>query len=132
MTTHSDLKHLLAGISLLILAIGFSLLGLLVLINRPQRDLASGTLLENNGCLIGSIVSIFAGAIFLVAAWVYWSRSLSITATQHHKEQVKPRAGPSRTHDFWWPLTTAPAAASSFKKSRTEANAISPIIRKAR
>jgi hypothetical protein len=93
MRTSNGLHHHPAGISLVILAIGFVLLGLLALINRPERDLAADTLLENNGSVIGSIVSIFAGAIFLVAAWIYWSRLSAIAATEDHREQ--PRSMPS-------------------------------------
>jgi hypothetical protein len=53
--------------------------------------LAGAAVLENKGCIIGSIVSIFAGAIFLVAAWVYWSRSPVAVAPQHLEEQVDSR-----------------------------------------
>jgi len=53
--------------------------------------LGGGTGLENNYCVIGSIISIFAGAIFLIAGWAYWSRSPVGVATPHVKEQVKPR-----------------------------------------
>src|SRR3982074_3254391 len=79
------MKYLLAGISLAVLAIGFTLLGLLALINRPQVDLAGVTVLENNCCVIGSIISISAGAIFLIAGRVYWDQSLHIVATQRRK-----------------------------------------------
>jgi hypothetical protein len=91
MTNSSGMKYLSAGISLAVLAIGFTLLGLLALFNRRQGDLAGATVLENNFCVIGSIISIFAGAIFLAVAWVYWSRSPAIIAAQHNNEQVKSR-----------------------------------------
>jgi hypothetical protein len=129
MRISSSFKHHSTGISLVILAIGFVSLGLLELINRPQRDFAAGTLLENNGSVIGSIVSIFAGAIFLVAALIYWSRPSAVTTTQNQNEQ--PRSMTTRAQDFWWPLTTAPAEGSSFKKSSTETKAIRPMITKA-
>jgi hypothetical protein len=51
----------------------------------------TATVLENNFCVIGSIISIFAGAIFLVSAWVYWSRSPAIAPTQHKTEEAKYR-----------------------------------------
>jgi riboflavin transporter FmnP len=89
MRTSNGLKQHSAGISLVILAIGFVLLGLLAFINRPERDLAASTLLENNGSVIGSIVSIFAGVIFLVAAWLYWSRSSAVITTEHREEQPR-------------------------------------------
>jgi hypothetical protein len=103
MRIFSSFKHHSTGISLVILAIGFVSLGLLVLINRPERDFAAGTLFENNGSVIGSIVSIFAGAIFLVAAWIYWSRPSAVTITQNQNQQ--PRSMTTRDQDFWWPLT---------------------------
>ena len=68
-----DLKRIAAGVSLIMLALGFLLLGILSFMNRLQGELA-GSALEKNCCIAGSAVSVLAGAIFLVAACIYWSR----------------------------------------------------------
>jgi len=69
-----DLKRIAAGVSLIMLALGFSLLGVLSFMNRLQGELVVGSALEKNFCVAGSAVSVLAGAIFLVAACIYWSR----------------------------------------------------------
>jgi hypothetical protein len=69
-----NLKHLSTGVSLVILALGFSLLGALSFISRVQGNSAMASDLENNGCCLGSGVSIFAGLIFFAAACAYWRR----------------------------------------------------------
>jgi|SRR5208282_3362553 len=69
-----DLKRIAAGVSLIMLALGFLLLGILSFMNRLQGELAVGSALEKNCCVAGSLVSVLAGAIFLVAACIYWSR----------------------------------------------------------
>jgi hypothetical protein len=74
MTSLRNLRHISAGISLALLALGFFLLGLLSLINRPQGGLTIASALENNFCVVGSVVSILAGVVFLVATCIYWSR----------------------------------------------------------
>ncbi len=69
-----DLKRIAAGVSLLMLALGFLLLGILSFMNRLQGELAVGSALEKNCCVAGSAVSVLAGTIFFVAACIYWSR----------------------------------------------------------
>jgi hypothetical protein len=69
-----NLKHLSAGVSLLILALGFSFLGALSFFIRAPGNLPIVSHLENNFRWLGSGVSIFAGLIFLAAACVYWRR----------------------------------------------------------
>jgi hypothetical protein len=69
-----NLQRLSAGVSLLMLALGFTLLGILSFLHRRQGELAIGSELQENCCLAGSAASVLAGAIFLVAAWIYWSR----------------------------------------------------------
>jgi hypothetical protein len=69
-----NLKRIPAGVSLLMLALGFSLLGILSFMNRLQGQLAIGSAFEKNCCVAGSAVSVLAGAIFFVAACIYWSR----------------------------------------------------------
>jgi hypothetical protein len=65
-----NLKRIAAGVSLLMLALGFALLGILSFLNRAR----GATGMEENCCLAGSAVSVVAGAIFLAAAWIYWRR----------------------------------------------------------
>jgi hypothetical protein len=67
-----NLKPTSAGISLLMLAFGFSLLGILSFLNRWQGELAIASVVENNFCLAGSAVSVCTGMIFLAAACLYW------------------------------------------------------------
>jgi hypothetical protein len=94
MANPSGLEYLSTGISLSILAIGFILLGLLALINRRQSDLAGASIAENEWCVIGSIVSIFAGAIFLATGWIYWRRR-SPTAVAPVPEERRSHEGRS-------------------------------------
>jgi hypothetical protein len=75
--TGSDLQNLSTRISLAVLATGFNLLGLLALLHRGQEDSTGGPVLEGSYCLIGSLTSIFAGAIFMIAGCIYWNRSSS-------------------------------------------------------
>jgi hypothetical protein len=83
----SDVKHLSARIGLMILAAGFTLLGLLALVNRAHSNMTDASVLEDNCCIIGGIISICAGSIFLVAAWVYWRRLPAVATAQRNKEQ---------------------------------------------
>jgi hypothetical protein len=71
----SNLKQSLsAGISLAVLAVGFTLLGLLSLTNRSHEDLVRATFLENTCCVTGDVISIVAGTIFLLAGWLALSK----------------------------------------------------------
>ena len=65
-------KRISAGLSLVVLALGFSLLGILSFLNGPQGELAMPSALEKNFVVVGSAVSVLAGAIFLFAACRYW------------------------------------------------------------
>jgi hypothetical protein len=65
-------KQTSTGISLLTLAFGFSLLGILSFFNRLQGELAIASVVENNFCVAGSVVSVLAGIVFLAAACIYW------------------------------------------------------------
>jgi hypothetical protein len=60
--------------SLVILTLGFSILGLLPLINSNRAGVVNTLSFENSSAVVGSSVSIVLGAAFLVAASVYWSR----------------------------------------------------------
>ena len=72
--TQRWLKRISTSMSLVILTLGFSLLGLLPLINRNRAGVVNTLSLENSSALVGSSVSIVLGAAFLVAGALYWSR----------------------------------------------------------
>src|SRR6516165_8000193 len=57
-----DLKYLCAGVSLVMLALGFSLLGILSFVYHALENSTAVSDLENNYNYLGSGVSIFAGA----------------------------------------------------------------------
>jgi hypothetical protein len=69
-----NLKQLSTGISLVILSLGFSLLGALSFFSRAEGNLPIVTDLEKNCHWLGSSFSIFAGLIFLAAAYAHWRR----------------------------------------------------------
>jgi hypothetical protein len=64
-------------ISILLLALGFSLLGLLSLVNKHQVCSETGVTLENALSIIGGASSFLLGGIFLIAGALDWGRSLS-------------------------------------------------------
>jgi hypothetical protein len=65
-------KQASTSVSLLTLAFGFSLLGILSFLNRLQGGLAIASTVENNFCVAGSALSVLAGMIFLAAVCIYW------------------------------------------------------------
>ena len=69
-----NLKRTFAGISLVMLWLGFSLLGILSFINRLPGESAIASGAEKECCLAGSAASVFAGTVFFVAAFIYWRR----------------------------------------------------------
>jgi hypothetical protein len=87
MTNPRYFKDFSAGISLAILATGFILLGILTLANRRPENLPGPTAFEKDFCLTGSIISILAGGLFLLAGCLYWTRSAAIRG-RHHEGQV--------------------------------------------
>ena len=62
------------SISMVILALGFTVLGLVSCTAKYQEDVANGLPFENALSMIGGAISILIGATFLVAAYFYWSR----------------------------------------------------------
>jgi uncharacterized membrane protein YidH (DUF202 family) len=72
--TRNYLKRVSTSISLLILTIGFSLLGFLTLINSNREGAVPTVSFENSSAVVGSSVSIILGVVFLVAASLYWNR----------------------------------------------------------
>jgi hypothetical protein len=72
--TRRWLKRISTSLSLVILTLGFSLLGLLTLINSNRGGVVNTLSFQNSSAVVGSSVSIVLGAAFLVAAFLYWSR----------------------------------------------------------
>ena len=69
-----SLQKISAGISLVVLALGFSFIGLLSLIHGP---IAGDSLaFSATSCAIGGWAGLVAGSIFLGVAFVYWRRYL--------------------------------------------------------
>jgi uncharacterized membrane protein YidH (DUF202 family) len=64
MRTQKRLEKISTAISLLALALGFSVLGLLI-VAKEHEDTAS---------IAGGILGIFLGATFLIAACLHWKR----------------------------------------------------------
>jgi hypothetical protein len=67
-------KRASAGLSLVVLALGFSLLGVFSFLNRLQGELAIMSAVEQNCCVAGSAASVFTGSVFFLAACMYWRR----------------------------------------------------------
>ena len=72
--TRTSLKKISTGISLVILTLGFSLLGLLTFVNINREGVINALSLENSFAIAGSSISILLGAALLVAASLYWNR----------------------------------------------------------
>ena len=71
MNSFERFKRFSTGAGLLVLAVGFSSLGFLSLINRHPEDAATGFFSEATYSIIGSSSSILVGATFLVAAILF-------------------------------------------------------------
>lgn len=67
------LQRISTGISLLVLALGFSSLGVLAFIGTYQDSAVYGFSFPDTYSLVGSTISIFAGATSLLGAFLYWS-----------------------------------------------------------
>jgi hypothetical protein len=74
MKSQRRLQKISAGISLIILSLGFSFLGLLSFFNKPHADLANVPCVDSAYWIAGSSASLLAGTTFLVASCVYWRR----------------------------------------------------------
>jgi hypothetical protein len=68
MKTHNQLRRLSTNLSLVILAVGFSALGFVSVINPQSGFSGSIFSVEHTYSLIGSTFSVLVGATFLVAA----------------------------------------------------------------
>ena len=74
MKSQRHLQKISAGISLVILSLGFSFLGLLSFFNKPHADLANVPCVDSAYRIAGSAASLLAGTTFVVASCVYWRR----------------------------------------------------------
>jgi hypothetical protein len=66
------LKRISVGLSLIMLSLGFFLLGILPFITRLPEELAMAPAIEKHYYVAGTAASGFAGTVFLVAAWIYF------------------------------------------------------------
>ena len=76
------LQMISTGLSLISLFLGFSIFGILIILNQHQVDLND---LSSHGSLatVGGIGAILVGTAFLVAACLYWRFcALSVTASR--------------------------------------------------
>jgi hypothetical protein len=71
-----DLGKTVVRLSIVTLALGFSLLGLLSLLNKHQVCGESGITFENALSIIGGTTSFMLGGIFLVVGAFHWDHSL--------------------------------------------------------
>jgi hypothetical protein len=69
-----DLKHLSARVGLIMLAVGFSLLGFLSFFFHASGEIAVGSDMEQPFGYLGGSVSVFLGAVFLAVACTYCRR----------------------------------------------------------
>jgi hypothetical protein len=76
--TRRCLTKISTSISLVILTLGFSLLGILTFINSNREGIITAVSFENRFAVVGSSISIVLGVTFLVAASIYWSRNSRI------------------------------------------------------
>jgi hypothetical protein len=71
-----DLRQTAVRLSIVTLAFGFCLLGLLSLLKKHQVCSESGITFENALSIIGGTTSFMLGGIFLVVGAFHWDRSL--------------------------------------------------------
>ena len=67
-----SIQKISAGISLVILALGFSLIGFLSLTHGPLAG--DSPAFSATSCVLGAWAGLGAGSIFLGAAFVFWRR----------------------------------------------------------
>jgi hypothetical protein len=65
------IQRIATRISLVSEAIGFLVLGILIIVNRSQADL-SGLAGGSSVAIVGGISAVFVAMVFLVAACVHW------------------------------------------------------------
>jgi hypothetical protein len=72
MKTSQDFQKISAGVSLVILALGFSSIGLMSLIHAPVPgdSIPCGAM----SCVVGGWTSMAVASVFLLTAFVHWQR----------------------------------------------------------
>src|SRR6516225_9174428 len=86
------LQRIATRLSLVGEAIGFSILGILIITNRHQADL-NGLAGGSSVAMIGGISAILVGTVFLVATYLHW-RFCAV----HPAEMLDERVGPPRAN----------------------------------
>ncbi len=71
-----DLRKTIVRLSIVTLALGFSSLGFLSLLNKHQVCGESGITFEDALSIIGGTTSFMLGGMFLVVGAIHWNRSL--------------------------------------------------------
>jgi hypothetical protein len=67
----ATLQRIVTGISLVSLAVGFSILGTLIIVNRDQAEL-NGLAGGSSFAIAGGIGAVLVGTVFLFAAYLHW------------------------------------------------------------
>ena len=70
--SQASVQKISAGVSLVILALGFSMIGLLSLTHGPL--VGDSPAFTATSCVLGAWAGLAAGAIFFGAAFVFWRR----------------------------------------------------------
>ena len=74
-----DLRKTVVRTSIVTLALGFTLLGLLSLLNKHQVCAESGLTFENALSIIGGTTSFMLGGLFLIVGVFHWDHSGSLS-----------------------------------------------------
>ena len=66
------LQTISTGVSLMSLSLGFSIFGILIIVNQHQADLNDLSGNSSLATIVGGIAAILVGTTFLVAACLHW------------------------------------------------------------
>jgi len=83
-------QRISAGVSLVLLALGFSVIGIMSLVHPMLSD--DPTASSATGCVIGGWASIGTATVFLFAAFVYWRWNAWLAAYPGVRESRHGRA----------------------------------------
>ena len=75
MKTSQQLQEISAGISLIVLATGFVLMGIMSILHQPANALQIG---PTASTIMGGSAGIGTGSIFSFAALIYWRRPVGL------------------------------------------------------
>ena len=81
------LQKISTGVSLISLCLGFSIVGMLIIVNRHQADL-NGLSGESSVATAGGIGAILVGMAFLVAACLHWNFWTGCSGPRDAEESV--------------------------------------------